>query len=66
MDENDATHNRQWQKNKRELNRLHSMPGFGRELHGARIDELESDQDRLEYLVGVDHPTTWRRWSGLP
>ena len=58
----------QWQANERELNRLNSLSGLARETFGARIDELEDEQDAIEFELGQDAsaPTNSRRWSGLP
>ncbi|HUE14848.1 MAG TPA: hypothetical protein VMR25_11835 [Planctomycetaceae bacterium] len=58
----------QWQANERELNRLNSMSGLARETFGARIDELEDEQDAIEFELGKDGftPTGSRRWSGMP
>jgi hypothetical protein len=56
-----------WQSNERELNRLHSMSPLSRETFGARIDELEDEQDAIEFELGrEDVPPGSHRWSGLP
>jgi hypothetical protein len=56
-----------WQANERDLNRLNSLSGLNRETFGARIDELESDQDAIEFELGRDTfaPADSRRWSGM-
>jgi hypothetical protein len=56
-----------WQRNEAELNRLHGLTGISREMFGARIDELESDQDRIEFELGRDASAQAdsRRWSGM-
>jgi hypothetical protein len=58
----------QWQANERELNRLNSMSGLARETFGARIDELETEQDAIEFELGKEAFTRpgSRRWSGMP
>jgi hypothetical protein len=57
-----------WHRNEADLNRLNSMSGIGRESFGARIDELESDQDAIEFELGRDTsaPGDSCRWSGMP
>jgi hypothetical protein len=48
----------QWQANERELNR---------ETFGARIDELEAEQDAIEFEIGGEDVLPGsKRWSGLP
>jgi hypothetical protein len=57
-----------WQANERELNRLNSLSGLNRETFGARIDELEAEQDAIEFELGKEtfaRPGS-RRWSGMP
>ena len=56
-----------WQVNERELNRLNSLSGLSRETFGARIDELESAQDTIEFELGRETaaPADLRRWSGM-
>lgn len=57
-----------WRANESELNRLNSMSGLARESFGARIDELEAEQDSIEFELGQDTstPAGSRRWSGAP
>jgi hypothetical protein len=38
-----------WIEHEQELNRLNSMSGLSREMFGARIDELEAEQDAIEF-----------------
>jgi hypothetical protein len=55
-----------WQANERRLNEIHAMTGLGREIHGAEIERLEAEQDRIEFELGsADRPGS-RRWSGAP
>lgn len=57
-----------WQRNESELKRLNSLSGLARESFGARIDELEAEQDSIEFELGGDDstPADSRRWSGMP
>ena len=55
-----------WWANELELNRLYRATGLDPELHSARIEALEVEQDHIESLVGLDHLTdaNFCRWSG--
>jgi hypothetical protein len=55
-----------WQANERELNRIAGMGGLDRELHAARREALEGDQDAIEFELGRTARDGARRWSGLP
>ena len=56
-----------WQRNEAELNRLYGLSPINRESFGARIDQLESEQDAIDFDVGAEafSPGS-KRWSGLP
>jgi hypothetical protein len=41
-----------WQANERELNRIYAAPD--REMLAARIDELEAEQDAIDFELGCD------------
>ena len=41
-----------WRQNKAELNRLHAMSPLGRESCAGRVEELEAEQDRIEFEIG--------------
>jgi hypothetical protein len=57
----------QWQANEAELNRLKSLSGLNREAFGARIDELEDEQDAIEFELGREVVLPGSKcWSGLP
>jgi hypothetical protein len=45
---------------------LYSLSPFAREQCGAQIDELEAEQDAIEFEVGREgvQPGS-KRWSGL-
>jgi hypothetical protein len=56
-----------WRQNEAELNRLHSMTPLGRESYAGRIEQLEGEQDRIEFELGApDVPPGLRKWSGMP
>lgn len=61
-DRDDLT--RQWQANEAEINRLYGMSPLGRESYAGRIEQLEDEQDRIEYDLGNEHPPGSRKWSG--
>ncbi len=54
----------EWGRNEDRLNRLYAASGLDRELSGAEIERLEGEQDRFEYLLGLDDLPDSRRWSG--
>jgi hypothetical protein len=56
-----------WQANERELNRLYGLSPLFREMSYAPIDQLESEQDTVEFEI-ADHdvPPRSRKWSGMP
>jgi Spy/CpxP family protein refolding chaperone len=35
-------------------------------LHGAEIERLEAEQDRIEFELGLDIRPGSKRWSGAP
>jgi hypothetical protein len=43
------------------------MSGLNRETFGARIDELEAEQDAIKFELGREaFPPGSKRWSGHP
>jgi hypothetical protein len=56
-----------WHRNEAELNRLQGLTGLSREMFGARIDELETEQDGIKYVLGCDETRRpgSRSWSGM-
>jgi hypothetical protein len=66
MDDREVTEVK-WKRNEAELNRLHSLSPGARAEFGDRIDQLEAEQDAIEWEVGrEDIPPGSKRWSGLP
>ena len=65
--DHDKVRGAKWKANKNELATLYSLSPDLRAEFGNRIDELEREQDRLEFELGkVDAPDGSRKWSGLP
>ena len=55
-----------WQANERRLNEIADMTGLGREMHATETERLESEQDRIEWQLGLDSSLPGlRRWSGM-
>jgi hypothetical protein len=56
-----------WQANERQLNRITAAPALDREMCAADVEQIEAQQDRIEFLLGFEKPThlSSRRWSGL-
>ncbi len=42
-----------WQANKRELGRIAAMPGPDREIHASEAEQLEAEQDPIEWQLGL-------------
>jgi hypothetical protein len=42
------------------------MSPLGRESFAGRIEQLEDENDSIEFELGKDHQSGSRKWSGMP
>jgi hypothetical protein len=57
--------NVRWQAIETRLNQIAAAPGLDQELCRAEFESLLTEQDQIEYVLGLDATSGSRRWSGM-
>ena len=55
-----------WHMNEDRLAKLYAGPPLDSGFREMQIDELEGQQDAIEFVLGADGLAGSRRWSGAP